>query len=70
MKTKKPYYRVTAMSQGDNTGLDDMAGTVLCPKVYDQGQMDHARPRPGLKPLWLEWNYELPIDNFFLTALS
>lgn len=67
MKTKKPYYPVTAMSQRDNTGLDHMAGAGLRSNVCDQGQAVGASPQPGLKPQWLDRNYKLHL--FFLDCL-
>lgn len=37
---KKPYCQVTAMSQGDNKGLETMAGTGLCLNFRDHGLID------------------------------
>lgn len=44
MKMKKPYCQVTAMSQGDNKGLETMAGAGLCFDFCDQGQIDMGKP--------------------------
>lgn len=37
---KKPYGQVTAMSRGDNEGLEDMAGKSLSWDQGEQSQMD------------------------------
>lgn len=48
---EKPYCQATAMSQGDNKGLEDMAETGLCWYQTERSQMDMSKPQSQDPPV-------------------